>query len=171
MPPESDLCPVTICSKCRYFSFYFWKTDRHTVSHLTRLSRANRLASPPQGGKQPTGENLRGPVVGPPGSAHNSEPTFFCNHCLAILQTKRQARSAHTHAHDTCYSDSITITVHLMLMHTYALWQRQVKAPSRCSLSLSLSLRSSSRPPNRNKTIVSCWNLCPWNRPYVARLN
>ena len=119
MPPESDLCPVTICSKCRYFSFYFWKTDRHTVSHLTRLSRATRTSRVSTPGKQPTGRGeSQGSGGGPPGSAHNSEPTFFCNHCLAILQTKRQARSAHTDAHDTCYLDSITITVHLMLMHT-----------------------------------------------------
>lgn len=58
----------------------------------------------------------------PPGSAYNSEPTFFGNHNIAILQTKHQARSAqlHTQTHIThvyiCYSDSITITVHPRLL-------------------------------------------------------
>lgn len=133
---------------------------------VSRVSSLNTRKATNRGESQGSGG-------GPPGSPHNSEPTYS-SLPLAILQTKRQARAVHTHRRTwhmyLCYSTLITLQLLLctscMLMHTY-IWMQAVQRQVNTSLSLQSPVVHLNSPPNRNKTVVSCWNLCPWNRTYV----
>lgn len=158
---------------CTYFSFYCWKTDRR-ISRLL-LSRANRVArlkSQHQESNQPgriSGVRWWASRITTQQWTH----IFFYASCYPTNKTP-STRSAHTQTHMThvpvlLYSDNITITT-VYFMHVDAhiyIWMQAVQRQVNTSLSLQSPVVHLNSPPNRNKTVVSCWNLCPWNRTYV----